>query len=130
MPSHRIRRVISCTRLIVAWMALAAVVVVYSAAACKSPKKSRTEKTTTDEAAKVRPAARRARVTVRGTVSAAGQGIAGATVLVAEHSLDEGALGRPGQTPRPLTARTDDDGTWSIAAVPSGTYRVPHGGRA
>ena len=63
-------------------------------------------------------------MTVRGTVTARGQGVEGATVLVAEHSLDEGALRRRGETPRPLIARTGKDGTWSVAEVPAGTYRI------
>ncbi|RMH39691.1 MAG: carboxypeptidase regulatory-like domain-containing protein [Deltaproteobacteria bacterium] len=63
---------------------------------------------------------------VGGRVTSAhtGEPIAGAWVAIDEKSLDGGALGRPGTSPEPMTARTGADGRWSIRGVPAGRYAV------
>ncbi len=53
-----------------------------------------------------------------------GRGIPGALVSLTEKSLDGGAFGRPGQTPAPLTAVTDETGAWRYLRLPPGRYAI------
>lgn len=51
-------------------------------------------------------------------------GIAGAVVSLTERSLDGGARGRPGESPEPLTAITDDRGQFRIGDLRPGRYSL------
>ncbi|MCA9708055.1 MAG: carboxypeptidase regulatory-like domain-containing protein [Myxococcales bacterium] len=67
------------------------------------------------------PASARGRV----TDGEGGAGIAGAVVLLTPKGLDQ--LSRsttPGEAARPLQARTEADGGWSLAVVPPGRYSL------
>jgi hypothetical protein len=66
------------------------------------------------------------RVRVGGRVTRAedGTGIAGAMVLLSRKDLVQGQAQQPGEPTQPLTAITDENGGWQLAAVDPGRYMI------